>query len=298
MPEFVQLRPNIYRLAIPFDGTWTGVILVRGEENVLLDSAAKSADVDEWILPALQQMGLSLHDIAYLGCTHCHGDHVGGHTRIHDLCPEIKMACNAASEDKLKDPLKYSKLIRASFPAYSPAAPAALRGVTPDILLRDGEYLTPYLRLIVTPGHDTDTVCWLDERTNTLITGDSLQLNGTITQGTALVMDLPGYRASLLRLSELPIDCIVAGHDYLPLGGVAEGREAVREYLTACDDSMALYTAFLQQEWTQGDHDPASLAVKLIRHIDGIMPSFLFLPLYTVTQILKSLDLEGVFSHE
>lgn len=298
MPEFVQLRPNIYRLAIPFDGTWTGVILVRGEENVLLDSAAKSADVDEWILPALQQMGLSLHDIAYLGCTHCHGDHVGGHTRIHDLCPEIKMACNAASEDKLRDPLKYSKLIRASFPAYSPAAPAALRGVTPDILLRDGEYLTPYLRLIVTPGHDTDTVCWLDERTNTLITGDSLQLNGTITQGTALVMDLPGYRASLLRLSELPIDCIVAGHDYLPLGGVAEGREAVREYLTTCDDSMALYTAFLQQEWTQGDHDPASLAVKLIRHIDGIMPSFLFLPLYTVTQILKSLNLEGVFSYE
>ena len=298
MPEFVQLRPNIYRLEIPFDGTWTGVILVRGEKNVLIDSAAKSADVDEWILPALKQLGLSLEDITYLACTHCHGDHVGGHTRIYDLCPSIKMACNAASEDKLKDPLKYSKLIRASFPPYSPAAPAALRGVTPDILLKDGEYLTPYLRLVTTPGHDNDTVCWLDERTNTLITGDSLQLNGTITQGTALVMDLAGYRASMRKLSELPVDCIVAGHDYLPLGSIAEGPEAVQEYLTACADSMDHYTAFIQKEWDMGDHDPASLAVKLIGHIDGVMPKFLFLPLYTVTQILKSLNLEGVFSHE
>ena len=296
MPEFVQLRPNIYRLAVPFGNSWTGVTLVRGEKNVLIDSAAKAKDADEWIVPALQQMGLSLKDIDILTCTHCHGDHVGGHARIRELCPEIKIACYEGSEDKVRDPLKYSKLIRATFPPFSPEAPADLRGVTADLLLKDGEYLTPYLRLITTPGHDTDTVCWLDERTNTLITGDSLQLDGTTSQGIALVMDLPGYRYTLKKLAELPIDCIAAGHDYLPLGSIAEGREAVRAYLTACGKSMDLYAEFIKAQWDAGDHDPASLARKLIRHIDGVMPSFLFLPLYTVTQILKSMNLEGVFS--
>lgn len=67
------------------------------------------------------------------------------------------------------------------------------------------------MRLVTTPGHDTDTVCWLDERSGTLITGDSLQLNGTVTQGIALVMDLPGYLATLKKLKQLPIRRIVAG---------------------------------------------------------------------------------------
>ena len=42
MPEFIQFRPNIYRLAVPFGGSWTGVTLVRGEKNVLIDSAARA----------------------------------------------------------------------------------------------------------------------------------------------------------------------------------------------------------------------------------------------------------------
>ena len=296
MPEFIQFRPNIYRLAVPFGGSWTGVTLVRGEKNVLIDSAARAEDVDEHILPALEKLGMTLQQIDFLCCTHCHGDHVGGHARIHELRPAIKIACFAGSKDKVENPLKYSKLIRAAFPAYSPEAPASLRGVEPDILLADGETLTPHLRLIHTPGHDTDTVCWLEENTMTLISGDSLQLDGTVSQGAALVMDLPGYLQTLKKLSELPIDCILPGHDYLPLGALAEGPEAVAQYLNACRASMERYAEFLRQAWDSGDHDPASLARRLIDHIGGTQPNFLFLPLYTVTQILKSMNLEGVFA--
>lgn len=279
MPEFIQFRPNIYRLAVPFGGSWTGVTLVRGEKNVLIDSAARAEDVDEHILPALEKLGMTLQQIDFLCCTHCHGDHVGGHARIHELQPEIKIACFAGSKDKVESPLKYSKLIRAAFPAYSPEAPASLRGVEPDILLADGETLTPHLRLIHTPGHDTDTVCWLEENTMTLISGDSLQLDGTVSQGAALVMDLPGYLQTLKKLSELPIDCILPGHDYLPLGALAEGPEAVAQYLNACRASMERYAEFLRQAWDAGDHDPASLARRLIDHIGGTQPNFLFLPL-------------------
>lgn len=289
MPEFVALQPNIYRLCIPFSGTWTGVVLVLGKENVLIDSAAKASDVDEYIVPALAKLGLSLNDIHFLACTHCHGDHVGGHARIRQLCPSIQIACFTDSKPKLEDPLKYSKLIRATFPTHSPEAPASLRGVEPDVLVEDGERLADCLRLISTPGHDADTVCWLDERTRTLITGDSLQLHGTVTQGIALVMDLPGYRASLQKLSGMPIDNLVSGHDYLPLGSIANGSGEVRAYLNACAAAMDDYASFVGKQWQSGDHDPASLARKLIAHVDGVMPDYLFLPLYTVTQLLESL---------
>lgn len=238
---------------------------------------------------------MSLSDIQYLACTHCHGDHVGGHARIRDLCPSILMVCYTASRDKLADPLKYSRLIRATFPAYSPEAPASLRGVTPDALLDEGGTLAGYLRLVATPGHDTDTVCWLDERSGTLITGDSLQLNGTITQGIALVMDLPGYLTTLKKLKQLPLCRIVAGHDYLPLGSLAEGSDAAAAYIDACASCMDEYAAFLRNAWDLGDHDPASLARRLIAKVGGVMPDFLFLPLYTITQFLESMHVKGEF---
>ena len=293
MPEFVNIAPDIYRLRVPFSGTWTGVVLVRGTQNILIDSAASASDVDRYIVPALKKLGMSLSDIHYVACTHCHGDHVGGHARIRELCPSILMACYTASQGRLADPLKYSRHIRATFPAHSPQAPASLRGVAADVLLDEGETLAGNLRLVTTPGHDTDSVCWLDERSGTLITGDSLQLNGTVTQGIALIMDLPGYLATLKKLNKLTVRRIVAGHDYLPLGSLAEGTDAVAAYLAACLSCMDEYAAFLRNAWDLGEHDSAKLARGLITKVRGVMPDFLFLPLYTVTQFLESMHVKG-----
>ena len=120
-----------------------------------------------------------------------------------------RAACFEGSRDKLRNPLKYSKAIRTAFPAYSPQAPKELTGWEPGRLLKNGELLGCFLRVIHTPGHDTDTVCYLDKRTGALITGDSLRWDGTMTQGTALVMDLPGH---LQKLEELRPQGILAGH--------------------------------------------------------------------------------------
>ena len=65
MPEFVNLAPDIYRLRVPFSGTWTGVVLVRGTQNVLIDSAASASDVDNYIVPALKKLGMSLSCLLY-----------------------------------------------------------------------------------------------------------------------------------------------------------------------------------------------------------------------------------------
>ena len=289
MEKFVCLAPNVYRLAVTFPGCWAGAVLVTGAENILVDTGGCAETVDSDIVPALRELGLGIEDIHWMALTHIHGDHVGGCARLRQLNPNIKVACFADSLDRMRDPLTYSKAIRAAFPEYSPAAPAVLDGMEPDLLLKDGDRLGS-LRLLHTPGHDTDACCYLDERTMTLITGDSLQLNGTVSQGCALLMDTEGYQKTLSRLQATPIENIVCGHPYLPLGAEAIGREAVQAYLSACVSCASHDEGFVHGMQAVGETDPAKIASALIREVGGKEPAYLFLPLYTVTQYMRKED--------
>ena len=85
MLHFEELYPDIYLLKVPFSGLWTGVMLIMGEENCLIDSGAKDTAVDQHILPALAELGLDLQSVKWLLNTHSHGDHMGGHARITNL---------------------------------------------------------------------------------------------------------------------------------------------------------------------------------------------------------------------
>ena len=74
METFIQIAKDVYLLKVPFGPVWTSVILLRGEKNILIDSSATGDDVDTYIIPALQELGLQLGDIHYLINTHSHGD--------------------------------------------------------------------------------------------------------------------------------------------------------------------------------------------------------------------------------
>lgn len=287
MPRFEVAGPGIELLRVPLGPIWTGVYLVSGEKNYIIDSGSDEADAKEVILPALKDRGISPGDIDFLLCTHCHGDHVGGHRALCDA--GYRPACFTGSAAKLRDPLLYSKRIRAEFPEYSPEAPAGLRGCEPARLIADGELLGGYLRLIHTPGHDSDTVCFLDERSGSLISGDSLQWNGTLTQGTALVMYLDPYIRSVEKLLELHVNRILPAHPYLPSGGAAEGADECEKSLKQCIALMNEYRGFIEKLWDSGEHNAAEIARGLIDHIGGKQPDFLFLPLYTVREHLTAL---------
>ena len=289
MKSFVCLAPDVYRREVTFPGCWTGVTLVTGRQNILVDSGGCAQTVDSDIIPALAQLGLGLGDIHWLAMTHIHGDHVGGCARMLELNPQLKVACYAGSADRMRNPLAYSKQIRSVFPEHSAGAPAVLDGAEPDLLLEDGDLLGD-LQLLHTPGHDTDACCYLDRRSMTLITGDSLQLNGTVSQGCALLMDAEGYRRTLARLGGLGIENIVCGHPYLPLGAEAIGADASRAYREACVACMAHDEGFVHGMQAAGEDDPVRIARALIREVGGKEPGKLFLPLYTVTQFMQKGD--------
>ena len=83
---------GIYRLKIPFEDLYTSVFLIKTETgNALVDCATYASDINEYILPALDKLGLRLTDIRYLILTHNHTDHAGGKTRILELAPDIEI---------------------------------------------------------------------------------------------------------------------------------------------------------------------------------------------------------------
>ena len=91
--KFYKEIGEIYRLKVPFDGdVYTSVFLVKNQDGyTLIDCATTAQDVDECILPALNQIGLNFLDIRYLFLTHCHGDHAGGKKRVLEYNPAIEI---------------------------------------------------------------------------------------------------------------------------------------------------------------------------------------------------------------
>ena len=289
MLKFEELYPNVYLLKVPFSGLWTGVLLITGEENCLIDSGAKDADVDQHILPALAELGMDLNSVKWLLNTHSHGDHIGGHARIRNLA-NLKVAAHASSAPKVEDPVPYAIETRTKFPAHSPAPQSYLQGVPVDRVMEDGEIIAGRLQVIHTPGHDDDCVCWYDIPTKTLITGDSLQGNGTPAQGVGFYKSLDQYLASLEKLRAMDIDHIVCGHDYDGIGWNIDGAEAVRKALQTCFDAVQVYHGFIREKHRAGVTDPVEIALELIRTHGCAMPERLFLALYTVTQHLVKIE--------
>lgn len=288
MDSFIDITPAVALLKVPFSGIWTGVYLVRHEKTILIDSGTEAALVDSVIVPALAERGLKPSDIDVLLCTHCHGDHIGGHARLKELGVQT-IGATRPQEPKLKEPLTYSKKIRAVFPDDSPAPPPVLDGVTPDFILEDGDEIDS-LHVIYTPGHDSECACFFEITTKALITGDSLQGNGTDTQGIALVMYLQAYRNSLNAMKIFHPEHLIPGHDFHPFDQYPlNTQENCRK---AIDDSQAMlqaYEDFIIEKFNQGVTDVHVIARELILSLGGTIPKFLFLPLYTVTQTIQKL---------
>lgn len=283
MEHFNEIVKNVYLLKVPFGPVWTGVVLLRGEKNILIDSSATGADVDAYVVPALQEMGLAMTDIAYLANTHSHGDHIGGHARMRQL-GNFQVVSYTGSKPKVEDPVPYAIATRTKFPTHSPAPQSFLQGVKVDIALSDGEILENRLQLVHTPGHDNDCVCWLDLPTGTLITGDSLQANGTICQGVGFYKSLPDYLYTLQKLESLPIQNILCGHDYEGIGYWMEGEAEVHKALAYCRERVDTYDRFICERKEQ---EPAEIAISLINELGCGMPEHLFMALYTVTEHLN-----------
>lgn len=89
---FCKETEHIYRLKVPFENIYTSVFLIRaGDGAILIDCATTPYDVDNYIVPALSDIGYNLSDIRSMVLTHSHRDHSGGAKRIMSLAPHMEI---------------------------------------------------------------------------------------------------------------------------------------------------------------------------------------------------------------
>ena len=287
MPLFETVVPGLKLLRVPFGDSWTGVVLAEGAHRILIDSGALSSDVDDILLPALKAEGLALQDITYLVNTHSHGDHIGGYARIRELAPGITVVASDTDCKNVENPAALAIRTRGTHPDVSPAPQSYLRGVKVNLVLHDGDVLVGTLKLLTTPGHDAGCVCWLHLPSGTAVTGDSLQGNGTPSEGIGFYQDLDLYRHSLRKLAEAGVENLLCGHDYDGIGYSVRGREAVNAALNRCLAYTVRYQSFVDEQLRAGNTVPRNIAAGLVTAHGCGTPSYLFMAVYTVCEHIR-----------
>ncbi|MBO5938944.1 MAG: MBL fold metallo-hydrolase [Clostridia bacterium] len=207
---------HVFRLIVPFSNIFTTVYLVKTEDGALLfDAATYPSDFEEHIQPFLAELGVEPKDLKYLFISHNHEDHNGTIAEIFAAYPNLTLVARSP-----KIPEKY------------PEIPLLCPDETTELLR--------VLRCVPIPGHSRDSCALLDTRTNTLISGDCLQLYGIYGSGKwgANISLIDEHFNALAQLEAMEINLILTAHDYHPMGYKYIGKEEILAELRNCRESL------------------------------------------------------------
>lgn len=186
----------------PMHPLFTTMYLV-GTDQVLTIDSGEALERYQWMLRGYLA-AIERAEVALIGITHHHFDHSGNLKWMHELY-KADVLVHESGIPLLTDRLPDS------------GVQTMHEGQTLDL----GGGVRP--RVLVTPGHSVDSVCYYLEDEGVLFSGDTL-LGGS----TTTVHDLFDYRASLTRLLELPnLKVICPGHGPL----IHEPRAYIQQYI-------------------------------------------------------------------
>lgn len=242
MLKLEALNQYISFFKVPYKDIFVGIYILRHPEGaILFDTAGEDADIDNYIVPALEQLAVSAGELTHIFISHNHKDHAGGLRRAHERFPSARIVSG-------------SKLLQEEYPNVLPPA--------------DGQLLTKDLQIVTVPGHSADSAALLDLRTNTLVSGDCLQGYGIYGSGAWYGnVGLPNaYYKAIAKLRKCPIEAIVTAHDYYPCGMLSFGKQAVTERLDSCIEALERIRDLIKAKPDMNDDQIARLSN------DGTLP--------------------------
>ncbi len=177
----------------------TNTWLVGEPDPVLIDAGAGDAEHDRRLAECVAVARLGR--ITKVLITHSHPDHVGGLRQVRRRFPQatVYRFFPDGPFDPAVEPLKDGSLIA---------------------------YTGGFLRVLHTPGHARDHVCFVDDARGILFSGDHI-----VGEGTVFVSPggggMAAYMASLVRLLGLDVRAIFPAHGPI----IEPGRPKIEEYL-------------------------------------------------------------------
>lgn len=212
MENLTRINENIYRLIIPYKDIFTTVYTITTNSGVLLfDAASYDTDITDYVIPMLKELSITDEMLKYVFISHKHIDHAGGLEKLMEFFPDTCIVSRSPE-------------IKGKFNDYAVVSPEG------DSCLLD------VLKVVLIPGHTEDSAAILDLRSNTMISGDSLQLYGIYGSGNwGANITLPELHVKAInKLRDMNIESIYTAHDYHPFGFNYNGREEVSKALEAC----------------------------------------------------------------
>lgn len=216
MKNITKINENLYRLEIPYKDIYTTVYLIKTDEGFLLfDAASYDEDIDNYIVPFLNEYNVTGENLKYVFISHDHIDHSGGLKAFMKKYPKTCI-------------ISFNPLLVERFKEYK------------THLAKENDVVLGSLKIISIIGHTAESGAILDMRTKTLLTGDSMQLYGIFGSGKwGSNISFPDtHIAEINKLKQMDIDHILTDHDYHPYGYSYLGKENVENALNACIESL------------------------------------------------------------
>ena len=273
--KFQKINDYIYYLNTPNGDSHVGIILVRGNENTIIDTGANDSAIADYLIPALRYEKIPLKDLHTVTITHAHPDNIGGLSTIVREFPHIKVKIPHGLVESVRNPMNNIIKERSLYPFHNPPF-QEIRGVyaTSELSLNEksGETNEDLYIKDLTPvyvsGH-ADGVCWYHQQTETLICGDALQGNGNTIQGLPFYTSIEDYRSSLKKIEGLSVNYMVTSHDMEGFSCIEEGLENFRNAIRNCRKYVTLLSESIKKYITNGITDPETIAREIsIEHFD------------------------------
>jgi glyoxylase-like metal-dependent hydrolase (beta-lactamase superfamily II) len=204
------------------------------ESGTLIDAGIPSWDAFGALEKQLSEQGTHVKDLQRVLITHMHNDHVGliGYLRER---VDVKTLAHRVAEERQQEQIRiYKEMYRntseelqrmggGSFQQFLSRFEHAFREdpepLRLDQLLEDGDILDlpgAKLRVIWTPGHAAEHICFHDEERRILFSGDHVlpKITSHVSLHTWEKRDpLGDYLKSLDKIKDIPVDLILPGHE-------------------------------------------------------------------------------------
>ena len=146
----------------------------------------------------------------YILLTHTHFDHVGALGALHELYPQAIIATNEHSKLTTQLIKEQAKNLLGGYYNTTCFSTDAFEIPRPNLLLKDGDKIGPF-KVLYTPGHTQDSICFYSAEDNVLFSGDTLFCNSY--GRTDLGGSFEDIKVSLISLLKLPLaTTVLPGH--------------------------------------------------------------------------------------